>query len=169
MARAWLLVLGLLFLCVIIATEMTNGSFVALRSQDVNESSPRALLNSGQKARIRNIVYESELATRIVHDSPNAIPHRALVIPQELINLHNNQERSDVITLLSEIVKGGRPRDAIAAGAYVIALEEKLISAVTFADWSEDSFDSPRGDGLPTRRERLSTWVDEILRKVKEK
>jgi hypothetical protein len=88
-------------------------------------------------------------------------PQRQVVLKREVVELHKNRPVG-TIRLLLEIVKGGRPTDARAAGVTGLALEEGPAYAVFWADGDLDSFDKAGADGR-TDREKLVEQLEKSL------
>jgi hypothetical protein len=80
-------------------------------------------------------------------------------VPKTVIKFHN-KKRVATLRLLLDIVRGGRPEDALKAAGFAIALEENPIVALPCADCPPNLFDESEGDNERTLRMRLVEWLD---------
>jgi len=109
---------------------------------------------------LRNNVYKG-LGTGIETEGRWAT-HRVIVLTNDVVELHK-KKRVATLKLLLEIVKGGRPDDALLATGYAVALEEDPIRAVPLADYPVDSVDVDEGKTGEPGRQGLIDAVAKLL------
>jgi hypothetical protein len=120
-----------------------------------------APLSREEAALVRKAVYTSGLATALPIQGRWA-GNQILVVPNELTELHK-KKRVPTLHLLLEIVKGGRPVDAVAATAYVVALEENPLAAAPYATYPFDMVDDTPATRPQTGREDCLKWVTKLI------
>jgi hypothetical protein len=86
-------------------------------------------------------------------------------IPKTVIEFHN-KKRIATLRLLLDIVRGGRPEDALTAAGFAIALEENPIAALPCAYCPPNLFDESEGDNEDTLRMRLVEWLDNRISSI---
>jgi hypothetical protein len=124
-----------------------------------------ALMTKQEEARLRAIIYDGPFCTQIQTATP--VPQREVALGNEIVELHK-KKRVAVVKLLPDITRGGRPKDALAAGVTALALEEGPSYAVLWLDGDLDSFDKGESDDLPTDREKLVNQVEKALAKAQQ-
>jgi hypothetical protein len=67
---------------------------------------------------------------------------------------------------LLEIVKGGRPEDALTAAATALALEKGPVYGALTTYKALETFDKVKSNKLPTTREEFIASLEEILAKA---
>ena len=89
---------------------------------------------------VRSLVYSSKLTTRTDHEVD--LPARVLVVPEEL-EIAFRKHPLGVLSLLSSIVEGARPRDAHIAYCYAVSLAVRPEAAAHMAGIvAENEYDS---------------------------
>src|SRR5580765_7107274 len=88
-------------------------------------------LSNDEEAVLRGLIYGKGLS--IGHKEVNGFPQRVIPRPNKLLELYE-KKRLAVLQVLLDIVKGGRPEDALTAAGYAIALEESPSTAVFCAE-----------------------------------
>src|SRR5262249_37401242 len=96
--------------------------------QDQQQRQGVEMLTPQESAVVRSSVYGKRLST-----ATDKMGRRRVVIPTKLLELHK-KKRLGVIRLLFDIVKGGRPVDALTSAGFSIALEENPVSALVGVD-----------------------------------
>jgi hypothetical protein len=121
-------------------------------------------LTRGEEALLRNLVYKKGLGISTPVNGPNA-GHRMVPVLIPVAELHK-KKRVATLRLLLEIVRGGRPEDALTAAGWAVALEEGGFAAVAFFDWPAHLFDDGDDGGKRSGRELAVKWVSELLAKA---
>jgi hypothetical protein len=119
-----------------------------------------AALPKADETKLRKAVYDSSKSTSRLSAGQNA-GKRVLNVPTIVVDLHKSH-RMRVLEVLSDITKGGRPRDALLAAGYVVALEESDIAAALFASVSEDLVDREGTDADISHRIALVNKVTSL-------
>jgi hypothetical protein len=116
---------------------------------------------------------ESELRDAVYSLGPKlALPRKGewamievLIVPNEVSKVYQ-AKRGAVRRLLRDIVKGGRPRDALLAAGYFFAVEEDIGRGAFYVQFPEERLDSPRGrDRTDSRRDEILRDMDKIIEK----
>jgi hypothetical protein len=103
------------------------------------QKAPSVTLSVAEANAVRSAVYEKGIRTSISSSGP-ASTQRVLSVPSEVRECHT-LNRVGTLRILADIVKGGRPRDALVAMCYVIALEESPAVAALYAAISQELID----------------------------
>jgi hypothetical protein len=120
-------------------------------SNDGTKSSEKPL-SVKERAQIRKWVYDGG-ATALPRGGRWAL-QEVLVVPAELTKLHA-EKRAGTLHLLLDIVKGGRPHDAMVAASFAHALEEDIAVGAFFMKYPFGEVDVEiQGSGC-TYRDRL--------------
>jgi hypothetical protein len=115
---------------------------------------------------LRSVIYEEGVCT-YTRTTDTPLPHREVSLKARVVELHK-KKRTATIKLLLQIVRGGRPADARAAGVTALALEEGPVYPLPFADESLDSFDKVESDDKQTTREWFVGQLEKMLEKQEE-
>ena len=125
-----------------------------------------AVLDAEEAAALRRAVATKGLVTSHVA-SKTGFPCRILVVPDELVKLHN-KNRLAVLQLLLEIVRDAKAREALSAVAFAVALEENSTSAACYVDLlSNDNDEKWQANGA--RRKRIVACLEEMVLKANTK
>lgn len=128
-----------------------------------NKEGAGSLMTKQEAARLRAIIYDGSLCTRMNLETP--LPQREVALNNEVVDLHK-KKRVAVLRLLLDVARGGRPKDALAAGVTALALEEGPAYAVLWIDRGLDAFDNAQSNEVSTERERLVEQVEKALVKA---
>jgi hypothetical protein len=85
-----------------------------------------------------------------------------LCVPRDVEDIYA-KNRIESLELLLDIVKGARPKDALLAAAYAIALEDDIGGGAFIARYPTDKFDEPGKGGISSRRDQL---VEELRQRI---
>lgn len=112
---------------------------------------------------LRTAIYEDGLWTTTRTDTP--FPQREIVIRIDVMAIHT-KHRVETLRFLLDIVKGGRPEDARAAGVTALSLEDPP-GPLLLVDLDVNFIDNGgKNKDLPTLREQLIEQVEEAIRKA---
>jgi hypothetical protein len=144
--------IAMAFLCILM-TDKAKG-----------QDAVKGVLDVKEDAIIRKLVYTKGLITsyKIIGNNGCTV----LDVPQELEKIYR-LKRVDSLRLLLDIVKGGRPEDALSAAAFAVALEENPQSAAFYARSPKDTFDEVQGSSEKTERIRLVNWLEKRVAELK--
>lgn len=121
---------------------------------------------TNEEARVvRASIYEGNVQTTIEMEGTWS-GHRVLVVARELREIHK-KKRMGTLSLLRDIVKGGRPVDALAAAAFAFALKDNQILALLCVDSDPNTFDRNEDDSDSTLRSRIVSEFDEWVVKAR--
>jgi hypothetical protein len=155
-------VLGLIALSLPAAMLPAEKMYSGVLRSDENERQGADTLTHEEAGFIRTVIYDEHISTRY---TTGTSAHREVVLRPEVVELHK-KKRVGTIKLLLDIVKGGKPKDALAAGVTAYALEEGPVYAICLLDGTSESFDKADSDDEPTKRERIVKKLEKILASV---
>ena len=130
-----------------------------LHGQELKKGS--SSLSREEMKTLRAAIYEDGLCT--CFNTDGIFPHREIALRIDVMAIHKNK-RIETLKLLLEIVKGGRPEDARAAGATALALEDPP-GPILLADLDSTWIDKETNNkDFPTLRDQLIEQVGEAIR-----
>ncbi len=112
-----------------------------------------------EESLLRAIIYGEGFSTHYRKQYPGG---REVAMNRKVLELHKNK-RIGTLKLLLDIVKGGRPTDAISAGVTAVALERSPVMAAAMGDISPESLDKANSETVTTVRDRMAKMVEEVL------
>ena len=121
-------------------------------------------LTTVEDAMIREMVYTMGLGIGPVPSDPSGT-QRGLVVPIPVFELHKSK-RLATLNLLLDIVKGGRPDDALTAAGYAVALEEHPIAGILYMFYSADAVDKVQPKDERSGRDKLIERLTKLLRRI---
>jgi hypothetical protein len=126
----------------------------------------RLPLDHSDKQSIRKSVYEGHKT--VAHPTSGEFAGlEVLVVPQNVKTLYTKNPHQTLL-LLRGIVEGGRPKDALLAGGYAIALGDSIVAgAIMSAVAPEGEFDALNERTKETPREFLLRRVSKVIDNVK--
>jgi hypothetical protein len=152
--------LGIPMVGVILILGMMNS---CVNSKEKGKSE---MLSTKEASTLRKIVYTKGLITS--HEVSNkGIAYTVLDVPSEFETIYK-AKRLPSLRLLLDIVKGGRPQDALSAAAFATAMEENPMRAAACATKSKEDFDEDSVGLGSTPRSRLVLWLEKLINEKRE-
>jgi hypothetical protein len=151
-------------LAIVIFLGLMDGGTNAEERSAANPHRDKTELSHKEAATLRTIVYTK--GRRTSHEiSRTGGLQRVLVIPREFEELYK-AKRMSALQLLLDIVKGGRPEDALSAATFAIAMEEDPIMAAFHLSQSTEDFDDDPEGGGDTPRTRLVKVLEKNIHRI---
>jgi len=109
---------------------------------------------------LQKLVASSSIVLELYLDR-NGFPHQRLGVPDEFVMLYR-KEPDECLTVLLDIVRSGKPHDAMVAFQFGRAGDEPQIVVPLFAFTNEKELDSPFGEGTETNRQLFIRVLERI-------
>ena len=134
---------------------------MATASQTSKEKAPApSALSQRDRVMFLRSFYKSAIAITSIAG------RRVLVIPEPIREAHK-RNRVAIVEILSEIVRVGRPEDAVRAMSFIIGMEESVAEAAIQTDAPDDVLDDFQGNLDSSLRDRLVETARSLLEKAK--
>jgi hypothetical protein len=105
---------------------------------------PEQHLTAAQQTQLRKAVYEDGYLYSVSFPPP-LLGKRCLIVPEAVAEAHKTN-RAETIGILYDIVKGGRPADAVKALSFMVALEKGPVEAALESDYPVEYVDREGAD-----------------------
>lgn len=143
---------------------VSSSMFSAIeRNQKVSDKP--ATLTAKEEAALRNAVYAHDLQSAFPHEGRWAF-YTILILPNAIESLKGPKQVA-ALSVLLQIVKGGRAEDALTAGGYAYALAGNPVTGFATCMSPKEGFDDSNNAGRETPREELIQEVHRILKEKK--
>lgn len=130
-------------------------------SQQKEEAPPPR--SKKQEEYVRRAVYTGRVSTSMSPRTPKDFG-RVLIVPPSVESAFK-ENRQGTLRLLLDIVRGGRPQDAILAMAFAFSLAKDVRIGPLFTDISPNDLDEVLDD--TTQRDRFIKALEDLLKKEK--
>jgi hypothetical protein len=142
----------ILFVCCLAPLAIPDSKPLNIRQAALSQAEERAL---------RNAVYEGAPVTAFPSSGKWAL-YEILVAPNSVMSLQGAKSKAG-LTILLDIVKGGRTSDAVMATGYALCLAGNPVEGCFVMTFDKTNIDLPiKGQGI-TRRQQLVQRVQELI------